>query len=97
MTRVNAVLALALLASALYLVRLQQASRSLYAALDRATSQATRLAGETERLRSDISRQSANLRVEALARSRLDMRAASPAITAYVRVPALAASAGARP
>lgn len=97
MTRVNAMLALALVASALYLVRLQQASRSLYAALDRAASQATRLSAEAERLHSDISRQSAHLRVDELARSRLQMRAASPAITTYVRVPSAPASLGARP
>lgn len=87
MTRVNLVLALALVLSALHLVRQQHEGRRLYAELDRAHSQAQRLKLERERLQVDISRQAANLRVERLARERLSMRSATPAISIYVRLP----------
>ena len=50
MTRVSALLLVAVLLSALYLVRTQYESRRLYTDLDRAKAQAQRLETEYDRL-----------------------------------------------
>ncbi len=84
MTRLNLVLLLGVLLSALYLVNVQYESRRLYSALDRAQSDARRLAAENERLQVEKRAQATSARVEALAKTKLQMRAANPAITAYV-------------
>ena len=85
MTRLNLVLLLAVLASALYLVRTQYESRRLVTELDRAHSEARRLASEHEGLQVEKRGQATPLRVEKLAREQLQMRGATPAITQYVK------------
>jgi len=84
MTRVNLVLLLAVLASALYLVSVQYESRRLFAEIDRAGLEARRLETEREQLELEKRQQATVQRVEKLAKERLDMRAATPAITDYV-------------
>jgi cell division protein FtsL len=84
MTRLNLVLLLAVLASALYLVRTQYESRRLFAEIDRAASDARKLEIEHERLQVEKRAQATPLRVERLAKEQLHMRGASPAITQYV-------------
>ncbi len=84
MIRLNIVLLIAVIASALYLVRTQYESRRLYAELDRARSEARRLETEHERLQVDKRAQATPARVERLAREQLQMRGATPAITQYV-------------
>ncbi len=84
MMRLNLVLLLGVLLSALYLVDVQYQSRRLYSALDRAQSQARRLAQENESLQVEKRAQATSARVEILARSKLQMRAATPALTTYV-------------
>ncbi len=84
MMRLNLVLLLGVVLSALYLVNLQYESRRLYSELDRAKAQATRLTTENERLQVEKRAQATSARVERLARSELQMRAATPAITTYV-------------
>jgi len=84
MTRLNLVLLLAVLVSALYLVRTQYESRRLFVALEKAASQARNLEQEHERLEVDKRAQATPLRVERLAREFLHMHAASPALTQYV-------------
>lgn len=83
MTRLSIVLLLAVLASALYLVNVQYESRRLFTDLDRAVSEAHRLEVEFDRLQVDKRAQATPLRVEKLARDKLQMRNATPAITAY--------------
>ena len=96
MTRLNLVLLLAVLASALYLVRTQYESRSLTTDLDKVTSEARKLETENERLQVEKRAQATPLRVEKIAREQLHMSTASPAITQYVTLKsASAASAGA--
>lgn len=85
MMRVNVVLLLALMASALYLVHTQYESRRLFTELDRAVTEARRLEVERERLEVEKRAQATPLRVEKLARDRLQMRTATPAITQYVQ------------
>ena len=100
MTRLNLVLLLAVLASALYLVHTQYQSRRLFTEIDRAQTEARRLEVEAERLMVEKRAQSTPGRVEKLARDQLQMRTATPAITQYVQHTAPAApvaAPGARP
>ena len=83
MTRVSALLLVAVMLSALYLVRTQYESRRLYTDLDRAKAQAQRLETEYDRLDVERGAQATPLRVEKLAREQLNMRTISPAITQY--------------
>jgi len=83
MTRLNLVLLLAVIASALYLVNVQYESRRLFTELDKATSEAHRLDVDLDRLQVEKRAQATPLRVEKLAKEKLQMRTASPAITAY--------------
>ena len=84
MIRLNLVLLVALLASALYLVRVQYESRRLYVEIEKAQADFRRLEIEHERLQLDRRAQATPGRVEKLARDQLQMRAATPAITQYV-------------
>ncbi len=84
MTRLNLVLLLAVLASALYLVSVQYESRRLFSALDKANSDDRRLEADNERLQVEKQAQATPLRVEKLAKDQLQMRTATPAITHYV-------------
>jgi cell division protein FtsL len=92
MTRVNLLLTLALLASALYLVRTAYESRRLFAELDRSRNEAARLDTEYKRLEAERQAAATHLRVERTARERLAMRTATPAVTLYVNDPASGAA-----
>jgi len=84
MTRLNLVLLLAVLASALYLVRTQYESRRLYVEVEKAITQNRKLEAENERLQVEKRAQATPLRVEKLAKENLQMRSVTPAITQYV-------------
>ena len=84
MTRLNLVLLLAVLASALYLVRTQYESRRLFVELEKATTKNRVLEAENERLQVEKRAQATPLRVEKLAKDQLQMRTVTPAITQYV-------------
>ncbi len=84
MTRLNLVLLLAVLLSAMYLVQVQYESRRLYAEIEKAQGEARRLEVEHERLQVEKRAQATPLRVERLAKDQLQMRPATPAITQYV-------------
>ena len=86
MNRVSLLLMVAVMASALYLVRTQYESRSLTTELDRATQEARRLETENDRLDVERRAQATPLRVEKLAREQLRMRTVTPAITHYATV-----------
>lgn len=87
MTRLNILLLLAVMASAIYLVHTQYESRRLFTELDRATAEARRLETEHQRLQVEKRAQATPLRVETIARAQLNMRTATPAITQYVSDP----------
>lgn len=93
MLRLNLVLLLAVLASALYLVSVQYESRRLFTDLDKARAQAHRLEAENERLQVEKRAQATPLRVEQLAKDKLQMRTVTPAITHYVTYQAGVSSA----
>ena len=102
MARLNLVLLLAVLASALYLVRTQYESRRLYVELEKAAAESRKIETDNERLQVEKRAQATPLKVEKLAKDRLQMRTVTPAITQYVTYkdePMAAASApgGAKP
>jgi len=97
MTRLNLVLLIAVIASALYLVRTQYESRSLYAEIDKAAGEARKIQQDNERLQVEKRAQATPLRVEKLAKEQLQMRSASPAITQYVQRKGPASSPAAAP
>ena len=84
MIRLNLVLMLAIVASAVYLVGVQYDSRRLYTELDKARSESRRLETEFERLEVQKRAQATPSRVERLAREKLQMHQTTPAITTYV-------------
>ena len=84
MTRLNLVLLFAVLASALYLVRTQYESRRLYVELEKVIAENQKLEAENERLQVEKRAQATPLRVEKLAKDKLQMRSVTPAITQYV-------------
>ena len=94
--RLNLVLLLAVLASALYLVRVQYDSRRLYAEIEKAQGDFRKLEIEHERLQVQKRAPATPARVEKLAREQLQMRPATPAITQYVRLHDAAAGEVAR-
>lgn len=105
MARLNLLLLLAVVASALFLVHTQYQSRQLYTELHRAQQEARRLELDHDRLQVEKRAQATPLRVEKLAKEQLQMRTTTPAITQYVSastgvlipLPAPAASAAAAP
>ncbi len=84
MARLNLVLLLAVLASALYLVHTQYESRRLYVELEKAGAQSRKIEADNERLQVEKRAQATPLKIEKLARERLQMRTVTPAITQYV-------------
>ncbi|MBM3389523.1 MAG: cell division protein FtsL [Betaproteobacteria bacterium] len=84
MTRLNLVLMLALVLSALALVQTAYESRRLFAEIERAKADLARLESDHARLLAERQAQATNLRVERLARNRLQMTPISPQVTQYV-------------
>lgn len=84
MMRWNLFLLLVVVLSALYLVNVQYESRRLYAELDRARALAHKLEIDNESLQLEKRAQATSARIELLARTRLQMRPVSPAVTVYV-------------
>jgi cell division protein FtsL len=95
MLRLNLLLLLAVMASAIFLVHTQYESRKLFTELDRAEAESRRLATDQQRLQVEKRAQATPLRIETLARERLQMKSATPAITQYVQDGARTAGTGA--
>lgn len=94
MSRINLLLLLAVLVSGGYMVRSAYDARRLFTELDRAQSEARRLDADLQRLQAERHAQATNLRVEQVARDRLQMRVVAPAIVQSVDAPRSAASGG---
>ena len=94
MNRLSFVLLLAVMASALYLVHTQYESRRLYVELEKALAQSRKLESDSERLQVEKRAQATPLRVEKLARDRLQMRTVTPAITQYATYSSVVAPKG---
>lgn len=98
MARLNLLLLIAVLGSAMYLVHTQYLSRQLFTELHRVELETRRLELDQDRLQVEKRAQATPLRIEKLAKEQLKMRTATPAITQYVRqdgtvIPAVAAPA----
>jgi cell division protein FtsL len=91
MTRLNVVLGMGVIATALYLVGLQYESRRLFTALDKARIEGRRMEAESERLQVERRSQATPSRVERIAKDQLQMRTVTPAITAYQEAAAASA------
>jgi cell division protein FtsL len=91
-TRFNVLLLAALLISCLVLVKSAYESRRVFAELDKARQEQQRLDAEFKRLDAERQAQATHLRVERVAREKLRMRTATPAVTAYVYDPAASVS-----
>jgi cell division protein FtsL len=94
LSKLNLLLLAAVLGSSLLLVHTAYESRRVFAALDLARKDALRLDAEFQRLDAERQAQATHLRVEKVAREKLRMRTATPAVTAYV--PDTVASGAAR-
>lgn len=97
MSRINLMLLVALILSCLYLVKTSYQARRLFAELDRARNEQRTLDVDFNRLQAERQAQATHLRVEKMAREKLSMRAATPAVTQYVERPASAASSAGAP
>jgi cell division protein FtsL len=86
-TKVNLLLVLAILVSGIVLVHSAYESRRLFTELDRAKAEGQRLAADAERLAAERHIQSTNLRVEQVAREKLQMRLISPAVVQPATLP----------
>ncbi len=80
----NLLLLAVLLASCLYLVKTTYESRRLFHALDRARHEQGQLESDFKRLDAERQAQATHLRVEKVAREKLRMRTATPAVTMYL-------------
>jgi cell division protein FtsL len=90
MRKLDLLLVALLLASALGLVRTAYESRRVFAELDRARAEQRKLDADYKRLDAEAQAQATHLRVEKVAREKLRMRTASPAVTERVEDPVLA-------
>ena len=90
MARLAFLLLVAVVVSALYVVRVQYQSRVLFTELDHALRDAQQLSADRDRLEVEKRAAATSLRVEQIARSQLAMRPVTPAITDYVTLPASA-------
>jgi cell division protein FtsL len=100
MSKLNVMLLLAVIASALLLVSTAYDARRLFTEKHRADVESLRLQGEQKRLEAERQLQATNLRVERTAREKLHMATATPAVTMYEGRAAVAPTApasGAKP
>lgn len=93
--KLNLLLLVALLASAMWLVNTSYEGRRLFAALDRAKNEQAQLEIEFKRLDAERQAQATHLRVEKVAREKLAMRTATPGVTQYVADGAAPVASGA--
>ena len=84
MVRLNVLLAITLIVSGLYLVKISYESRRLFADIELAHGAERQLESDRRRLEAERQGQATHLRVESTARTKLGMRAATPANTQYV-------------
>jgi len=93
--RLNILLLLLVMLSAMALVQSQYDSRKLFTELDRAVAEARQLETDHQRLQVEKRAQATPLRLEQMARDKLGMQSTTPAVTLYVPEPTGAAG-GAR-
>lgn len=99
MNRLQIVLFAAIVLSGLYMVRVSYEARRLFVEVERAQADERQLETDYEQLQVEKRAQATPLRVEKVAREKLAMRTATPAVTHYVThaEPASASPAAAAP
>ena len=95
MTRLHLLLVVLLMGSCLLLVHTSYDARRLFAAIDRAKGEERALEVEFKRLDAERQGQATHLRVEKVAREKLQMRTPLPSVTVYAVDPAAQAAASA--
>ena len=83
-TRMNVVLAVALLLSCFWLIRTSNEARTLFGQLERARAQEHELSVDHDRLKVDRRTAATPLVVEDMVRTRLKMAATNPTVTHYI-------------
>jgi cell division protein FtsL len=83
MTRLNFILFGAVLATMLYIVKIQYESRQLFVAIEKVTVEVRKLELEHASLQVESRAQATPLIIEKLAKEQLHMRSATPAVTQY--------------
>jgi cell division protein FtsL len=83
MTRINFLLFIAVVVTMLYVVKTQYESRQLFVAIEKATVEVRKLELERASLQVDGRAQATPLIIEKLAKEKLQMRSATPAVTQY--------------
>lgn len=96
MLRLNVLLLIAVIVSALLLVRQSHEGRRLFADLERAKSEGRKLDADLHRLRAEREGEATNLRVDQLARQQLQMRPITPGLTLQPASAPAAASGASR-
>jgi cell division protein FtsL len=86
MTRINFLLLVSVLATMLYIVKIQYESRQLFVAIEKATVEVRRLELEHASLQVESRAQTTPLIIEKLAKEKLKMRTATPAVTQYTSI-----------
>jgi cell division protein FtsL len=84
MTRINILLLASVLATMLYIVKIQYESRQLFVAIEKATVEVRKLELSHATLQVESRAQATPLIIEKLAKERLQMRSATPAVTQYI-------------
>ena len=84
MSRVDVLLVVGLIGSCLLLVNTAYETRRLFSSIERAKAEERQLDSEYKRLEAERQVQSTHLRVERVARERLQMRTVTPAVTHWV-------------
>jgi cell division protein FtsL len=82
--KLNVLLLIALVGSAMYLVKTSYESRRLFAELDKLQNEQRRLDTDYQRLVTERQAEATHLRVERVARDKLKMSTPTPAVTHYV-------------
>ncbi len=85
MIRFNIALSIATLATMLYIVGVQYESRRLFVEVERANLNVRKLEFENAALQVEKRAQATPLRIEKLAKERLNMRSALPSVTQYIQ------------
>ena len=85
MSRVDVLLVAGLIGSGLLLVNSAYETRRLFSAIERAKGEERQLDSEYKRLDAERQVQATHLRVERVARERLQMRTVTPAVTHWVQ------------
>ena len=85
--RLNILLLILSILSAMALVQSQYDARKLFTELDRTVAQSRQLETDHQRLQVEKRAQATPLRLEQLARDKIGMQTATPAVTVYVQEP----------